>query len=577
MTHTPTVPLDAPSQLPLPPAHWHRHTTVVVVGSGAAGLSAALHLGAAGIDTAVLTRAGVTTSATDWAQGGLAAVWDPGDTIESHVADTLRAGAGACDEPAVRILVREAPLAIERLIDLGARFDRDASGAHDLHLEGGHSARRILHAGGDRSGHEVQATLARALHAMTRRSPGPHAHSPGLHLHDHTRVVDVLTDAHGHACGVRVVDSRGRVGEWHAEAVVLAAGGSGQAWSLTSNPAVATGDGLAMARRAGAAVRDVEFMQFHPTVLHRAPGAPLVGDRDVLVSEAVRGEGAVLRGPHGEPVMQGVHPLADLAPRDVVAATMFAHMQATGASHLDLDARHLGRTGWQEKFPAIWSMLTARGIDPARVPIPVRPGAHYHCGGVAADMDGRTTVAGLYAIGEVAGTGVHGANRLASNSVTEALVGGDRCGALLADLLGGTHAPHAIRVPRERPAQAWIDPACRVALQQAMDHGVGVLRTDEGLAGALAVLAGLPRIGADTPSGESGDSADHVHDLLDVTSMATVGTLVATAARARTESRGCHRRADYPHPHDIRSHHAQDRTAPPPIERTPHHAVPAVA
>jgi aspartate oxidase len=357
------------------------------------------------------------------------------------------------------------------------------------------------------------------------------------------RAVDVLVDPTGAACGVRVRQADGTVGEWLASAVVLASGGIGQVWPLSTNPAGATGDGIAMAHRAGALLRDMEYVQFHPTVLWIDPADRVPGDRGVLVSEAVRGEGAVLVDHRGRRVMEGMHPRGDLAPRDVVSATMQAHLARTGHDHLLLDARHLGEAGWRERFPSILAMLRERGIDPVSEPIPVRPGAHYLCGGVAADLDGRTSVPGLYAVGEVAATGVQGANRLASNSVTEALVAGDRVGALLASISGQHRPPARTYVDTAEPVRP-VDPAGRDALRMIMDRGVEVSRTGTALAGALEALDGL-----EATTGRLDD------EVLDMTSMHTVARLVATAALARTESRGCHRRADHPDAVEAWRHH----------------------
>lgn len=507
------------TQLRTPAAAWRRRTGVVIVGSGAAGLSAALHLADADVPAVLLTRAGLSDGSTNLAQGGLAAVWDADDTPADHIADTLVAGAGLCDADAVRDLVAGAPEAIRRLIALGASFDRDETGDYDLHLEGGHHKRRILHAGGDASGAEVVATLGRAL---------GRAASGSVQVVEGMRAVDVLLDAAGAACGVRVRQEDGTIGEFLADAVVLAAGGVGQLWPFTTNPGVATGDGLAMAYRAGAALRDVEFVQFHPTLL-AAPRLP-EDDRDALISEAVRGEGAFLVDHAGVRVMEGVHPLADLAPRDVVSAAMAAHLARTGEPHLFLDARHFGAEAWASKFPTILGLCRAHGVDPVTELIPVHPGAHYLCGGVLADLDGRTTVPGLYAVGEVAGTGVQGANRLASNSVTEALVAGDRVGALLAA------APRRTpRVPLQRAAVGFSDPAGLPALRRIMDAHVGVLREEGGLRVALDELGRLP-----LSEGPLDDAT------LDATNLHTVAELITTAALARTESRGCHRRSDYP-------------------------------
>lgn len=530
-------------QLPLPPAAWRRRTGVVIVGSGAAGLAAAVHLADAGVPALLLTRAGLGDGATALAQGGLAAVWDADDSVAEHVSDTLVAGAGLCDPVAVRELVEGAPKAIRRLIALGARFDRDAAGDYDLHLEGGHGRRRILHAGGDASGAEVVATLTRAL----RRA----AASGSVDIVERMRAVDVLLDGSGAACGISVRQDDGTIGEFLADAVVLAVGGVGQLWGFTTNPGVATGDGLAMAYRAGAALRDVEFVQFHPTLLAVPRGDS--DDRDVLVSEAVRGEGAFLVDHAGRRVMAGVHPLADLAPRDVVASAMAAHMARTGEPHLFLDARGFGAEVWAEKFPTILGLCRDRGVDPVTELIPVHPGGHYLCGGVAADLDGRTTVPGLYAVGEVAATGVQGANRLASNSVTEALVAGDRVGESVARQVRVNHpwitrtspAPHIRTPPRlvVRQTAPLVDPAGLAALRATMDAHVGVLRTESGLTQALDDLRVLRSLNS---SGSLSLSKGLDDPTLDMTNLLTVAELVTTAALARTESRGCHRRADHP-------------------------------
>ncbi|RNE49058.1 L-aspartate oxidase [Corynebacterium alimapuense] len=505
---------------------WRRETSVIIIGSGAAGLAAAVRLADAQVPAVVLTRATEPgESATDWAQGGLAAVFDAEDSANSHVVDTLIAGAGLCEPAAVRTLVDAAPQVIGRLIELGADFDRTIDGVgFDLHLEGGHSARRILHARGDGSGHEVEKTLVDTLRSRLDRS------GCSVRLRTGLRAIDVLTDVHGHAAGIRVRDSAGHIGELLAPSVVLATGGAGQAWTLTSNPSVATGDGLAMAWRAGAVLRDLEFVQFHPTVLH----VPRSGGRDVLVSEAVRGEGAILIDHAGEPVMAGVHPLADLAPRDVVASTMYARMLASGEDCLLLDARHFGQQMWETKFPGILQLLRERGVDPVVDPIPVRPGAHYFCGGVAADMDGVTGVPGLYAIGEVASTGVQGANRLASNSMPEALVMGDRLGGKLANF-----GPGPSPVPITRPTSPIIASSARAQINEIMDVKVGVLRDAGRLGEAINELAELPVVSEADPG-----ACDE--DCLDATALATVGSLIARAALERTESRGAHRRADYP-------------------------------
>ena len=494
------------------PVAWTRRTRVVVVGTGAAGLSALLHLAAAGVDCIAVTRGEPTDSATAWAQGGLAAVWDSADSLASHVEDTLMAGAGLCDPAAVADLVASAPGAIRRLAALGAEFDRGPGGGYSLHLEGGHSHRRILHAD-DATGAEVERALWAALSGALGR----------VDVLEHTRLVDVLTDADGAACGVRVLGDDG-VGEVLADAVVLATGGLGQLWPVTSNPSVATADGLAAALRAGAEVRDVEFVQFHPTVL----ADDAAECRGVLISEAVRGEGALLVDGSGRRIMAGLHPMGELAPRDVVSAAIMAHLEATGERSAWLDGTSFGAEKWQRSFPGILALCRGRGIDPVTQPIPVLPAAHYSCGGVAADLWGRTSVPGLYAVGEVAATGVQGANRLASNSLTEALVAGDRVGRLLTGPLPRAGSPVARGV-----AQA-ADPSRLPALKRAMQRHAFVSRTADGLAGLARDLPGAPGFGALS------------HSALTATNLGAAASVIAAAAALRTESRGCHRRADFP-------------------------------
>ena len=515
---TPAEPRVSPA-LPLPAATWREDTDVVVVGTGAAGLMTAVALADAGRAVTVVTKGALGDGSTAWAQGGLAAVLDTDDDAELHVDDTLVAGAGLCDEHAVRTLVAEAPAAITELQALGARLDLAPGGRPALTREGGHSRDRIVHAGGDASGAEVTRTLAGAL--RTR----------GIRVLEHTAALDALRTADGAVVGLRVarVDGTALVdhGELRARAVVLATGGYGQVYAAASAPAGTTGDGLALALRAGAEVADVEMVQFHPTVLWTRPDA--VGQQ-ALISEAVRGEGAVLVDGSGRRIMVGAHPLADLAPRDVVSATIAAHLTATGDQHVWIDATALGADFLARRFPGIVRACRGAGFDLTNEPVPVAPAAHYTCGGVRADLDGRTGVPGLYAVGEVACTGVHGANRLASNSITEGLVAARRCAQLLATGLPGAAEPVA---PTGVPAA--IAPAARTAVTTAMTRFAGVLRSGDGLRRLSATLAGVAR-------------TDQPLDLpaLEATALHTVATLVGVAALARTESRGAHRRSDAP-------------------------------
>jgi L-aspartate oxidase len=511
--------------LPAAEPRFEARAGVVVVGTGAAGMSAALEAAAGGTDVLVVSKASVGGGSTPWAQGGLAAVLDPGDSSALHVLDTATAGAGLCDAGAVETLVGAAPAEVARLRRLGARFDRGPLG-----LEGGHSRRRIVHAGGDASGAEVHRALSGALRdaVATRR----------LRLWEGTVALDLVLDGEAAVAGLRIGRVRGDgsldIGVIRTAAVVVASGGFGQAYATTTNPEGVTGDGVALAARAGAEIADVEFVQFHPTVLWRPDGR----GRRALITEALRGAGATLVDAHGRSVMAGAHPLGDLAPRDVVAATMQRHM-ATGdgpPTHLWLDATSVGARQLEEEFPTVTAACRAAGTDPATEPIPVAPGAHYACGGVRADMDGTTSIPGLYAVGEVAATGVHGANRLASNSLTESLATGRRAGRDLGAGRRSQGAPPELLAP---PAGAGVAPSGRGALADAMSRHAGVLRHGEGLEHLLELLAEAP-------------AASGALDLetVEATNLHTVSTLVGVAALARTESRGCHRRRDFPRSDD---------------------------
>src|SRR3954453_2887632 len=412
--------MRVPSRLPPPLPGWSETTDVVVVGSGVAGLTAALHLREAGLHVTVVTKVNIDDGSTRWAQGGIAAVLAPYDTPEAHAQDTLVAGVGLCDPAAVDVLVREGPTRVRELIRWGAEFDRNNDGSLMLPREGGHHANRIIHAGGAATGAEVQ----RALHAAVHRDPW-------IRLIEHALVLDLLTDASGRACGVTLhvlgEGAEDGVGAVRARAVVLATGGMGQIFAATTNPIVSTGDGVALGLRAGAVVTDLEFVQFHPTALYHGPGAR---GQQPLVSEALRGEGAVLLDGAGKRFMLEVHPMHELAPRDVVAKAITRVQLRDGVPNVWLDARFV--PDLVDRFPTIVASCRAAGIDPVTQLIPVTPAAHYASGGLATDLSGRTTVPGLYACGEVACTGVHGANRLASNSLLEGLVFAARIGDSLA-------------------------------------------------------------------------------------------------------------------------------------------------
>ena len=509
------------SRLLAPAPGWTTTTVVVVVGSGVAGLTAALHATAAG-DVLLVTQVLVDDGSTRWAQGGVAAALGPDDSPEDHLEDTLVAGVGLCDVEAVRVLTTEGPARLRELMDLGAAFDRDPSGELSLTREGGHHRDRIVHAGGDATGAEVQRALVAAVKAH-----------PRIRLVEHALVLDLLRTADGRAAGVTLhVLNEGAddgVGAVHARAVVLATGGMGQVFSSTTNPSVSTGDGVALALRAGAAVADLEFVQFHPTSLYL--GAGLAGQQP-LVSEAMRGEGAFLVDAAGRRVISTQdHPLADLAPRDVVAKAITRRMLELDVPHVYLDARHLGEELLLRRFPTIVARCREAGIDPVTEPVPVAPAAHYASGGVRTDLDGHTDVPGLYACGEVACTGVHGANRLASNSLLEGLVFAARIGAALQRDLPPQGVPvAALGDP------VLLDASVRLEIGRTMTEGAGVLRSAHSLASTAKALDDLGSRASTTPGPAAWEATD----------LHLVATALVAAATLREETRGAHWREDHP-------------------------------
>jgi L-aspartate oxidase len=500
---------------------WSETTDVLVVGSGIAGLTAALHLREQGLHVTVVTKVNIDDGSTRWAQGGIAAVLDPLDTPRAHANDTEIAGVGLCDPAAVRVLVEEGPARVRELIRMGAEFDRNPDGSLMLTREGGHRADRIVHAGGDATGAEVQ----RALHQAVRRDPW-------IRLVEHALVLDLLRAADGRACGLTLhvlgEGSEDGVGAILARAVVLATGGMGQIYSSTTNPSVSTGDGVALALRAGATVTDVEFVQFHPTSF---VSAGVTSVQRPLISEALRGEGAHLVDEAGKRFMVGQHELAELAPRDVVAKGIHRVLLSTGTDHVYLDARHLGGEFLEHRFPTILASTRAAGVDPATDLIPVAPAAHYASGGVRTDLAGRTSIPGLYACGEVACTGVHGANRLASNSLLEGLVFAKRIAGDIARDLPPQADPAA-----PLPTPGWVvDPAIRADLQRTMTRGAGVLRSADSLTTAAGELSRL-----------AGSEANPRNAAWEATNLLTVASALVASARTRRETRGCHWREDYP-------------------------------
>lgn len=520
-----------------------RRVRVLVVGSGIAGLVAALHADAAGCAVTLVTKDVLEHANTRYAQGGIAGVMFDDDSAAAHERDTLAAGAGLCDPAAVRVLVEEGPARIRELIDIGVAFDRAADGAFVKGLEAAHSYPRVLHAGGDATGSAIE----KALVARVRTG--------AIRVVEHAFLVDLVRDAEGAVTGVDLliaVEASGlhppRRERVRAEAVVLATGGAGRLYAHTTNPPVATGDGIAAALRAGAAVADLEFVQFHPTVLPGRTGATDATADPFLVSEAVRGEGAVLRDDRGHRFMLDVHPDAELAPRDVVARAIAEVMAGQDGRPALLDATMLGAgegasgtaAFLARRFPTIDRAVRARGWAWDREPIPVTPAAHYLMGGVTTDLHGRTTVPGLYAVGEVARTGVHGANRLASNSLLEGAVFGARAGdAVAADVAGGWPVSSTITLPSGPPASAdpTAPPFSRAALQDLLWADAGLVRDAAGLAHAAGILAAWRSAARPAPTTEAAYEDEN---------LLQVATALVAAAAARRESVGAHARRDRP-------------------------------
>jgi L-aspartate oxidase len=508
---------------------FHRFTDVLVIGAGIAGLRAALEV-TPHLNVLVVTKDRITESNSSYAQGGIAGVLSPEDRFENHVEDTLVAGDGLCDRDVVEMVVREAPAEIEQLVKWGTKFDEE-NGHLALTREGGHSHRRIVHALGDATGFEV-------MRAIIERARS----TPNITLYDDTFTIDLLT--HGGECRGAIVwhPTFGKLLLW-AKQTILASGGCGMVYRETTNPPVATGDGMAAAFRAGAELRDMEFMQFHPTVLYVA------GSARYLISEAVRGEGAYLRDVKGERFMPKEDPRAELAPRDVVARAIFRIMEATQHPNVYLDLSHLDPAMVHMRFPGIARMCRGFGLDITRDRIPVRPGAHYMVGGVAVDKSGRTTLPGLWAAGEVASSGLHGANRLASNSLIEGLVYGTRCAR------GATEAirtmpttlaapPLLFRVGADQSGDQLDVADLTNSLRSLMVRNMGIVRKESRLLEAKQDVDfwcryALGREFPDKPGWE-------LQNLL------TVARLMIDMALARDESRGTHFRSDFPGRDDSR-------------------------
>jgi L-aspartate oxidase len=501
----------------------------LVLGSGIAGLTFALDVAAAG-SVALITKKDRRESNTNWAQGGIAGVMAPDDTFDLHIEDTLVAGAGLCHRDAVEVLVREGPDRIRELIDFGTNFTREADGDLALTREGGHSRRRIAYSQ-DLTGREVERALVAQIHEH-----------PSICVFEHHIGIDFAKSPSDSAliCGVYVLDTaEGTIDTFLARrAVMLATGGCGHVYTHTTNPTIATGDGIAMAFRAGAQVANMEFIQFHPTTLYH-PAA-----RSFLISEAVRGEGGILRDAHGRAFMEDYDPRGNLAPRDIVARAIDAECKKQSAPCMFLDITHVPAHEIKERFPNIYARCLSYGIDMTREPIPVVPAAHYSCGGVVTDLYGRTSLPRLFASGEVTCTGVHGANRLASNSLLEGLVFSNRAARLFLD--GADNTPDGLDgVPPFRPYQGRVriaeTDALRSRIQNAMTRFVGIVRTDERLIQAESALTVIA------------DEVDMLYatcrpteDLLELRNLCLVAQLIIRSAQQRKESRGLHYNADTP-------------------------------
>jgi L-aspartate oxidase len=505
----------------------HGNHDVLIIGGGVAGLVLALEI-ADRRRVTLLRPASDDQGASRWAQGGIAAVLSPGDDFDAHVADTLVAGDGLCDEAAVRFTVEQGPAAIQWLLSLGVPFTPDTSpdAGYPYHLtrEGGHGARRIIHAA-DATGLAVMETLQAHVAAH-----------PAIRVKDDLTAIGLIADTAGHCRGARCLDTEGRLHELLAADTVLATGGASGLYRHTTSPHPASGEGMLMAAELGAELMNLEFQQFHPTCLYDPEGSPF------LISEAVRGEGGRLLNVRGERFMPALDPRAELAPRDIVARAIDAEMQRTGSDHVLLDIRHLGEAAIRHHFPTIHAHCATRGLDITRSPIPVVPAAHYSCGGLATDLSGATTVPRLHAIGEVACTGLHGANRMASNSLLECLVFARSCAAALAGT--GAAVSSAALLPYaggSEPVDRQALAEMRDTLRKLMSARVAIVRRDAGLALAAEELAGLQR--ELEPLVESAAPTVALASLWQALRLAR---LTVASARARRESRGLHYNPDCP-------------------------------
>jgi L-aspartate oxidase len=514
-------------------------TDVLVIGGGVAGLRAAIAAADSGADVLLLTKDTIDESNTWYAQGGIAAVLQPADSYESHVSDTEKGGAGLCDHAAVEIVVKEGPQRVLELLQWGANFDKDPAKAHGLAftLEGGHSFARILHAYGDSTGRELAQTLIKTVRARENIS-----------LSENTFAIDLLTAEGDGKSPMRCVGVlaivRGQVNVIWAKSVVLASGGAGQLYRESTNPKIATADGHAMAYRAGATLQDMEMVQFHPTTLY------IAGASRALITEAVRGEGAHLVDRHGHRFMKDYHEMGELAPRDVVSRAIVEQIRKTHYTHVYLDVRHLPSREFRERFPQLAKLVDQFDIDPAKDLIPIHPAAHYMIGGVDVDLSGRSSLAGLWAVGEASCTGLHGANRLGSNSLLEGLAFGARAGvdaAGCARELNGFKFPQNLehRIPRSTKTELDIIDV-KSSLRSVMWRNVGIERSGDRLVETREIIGFWSRYVMDKVFDPATLDLPTATQGWEVQNMLTVCALITQAAYTRTESRGAHFRMDYP-------------------------------
>jgi L-aspartate oxidase len=515
-------------------------TDVLVIGGGVAGLRAAIAAADAGAEVLLLTKDTIAESNTWYAQGGIAAVLQPLDSYESHIADTEKGGAGLCDDKAVRIVIEEGPKRVLELLEWGANFDKKPGNPHDLAftLEGGHSFARIIHAYGDATGKELAQTLIRTVRAREN-----------IRISETSFVIDLITDdergtvslSSSRCIGaIALIDSQVHI-IW-AKRSILASGGAGQLYRESTNPRIATADGHAMAYRAGATLQDMEMVQFHPTTLYVA------GASRALITEAVRGEGAYLVDRNGYRFMADYHPSKELAPRDVVSRAIVDQIRKTHFTHVYLDVRHLPREQFLERFPQLAKLLEQFEIDPSKDLIPIHPAAHYMIGGVDADDYGRSSLAGLYAVGEAGCSGLHGANRLGSNSLLEGLAFGARAGADAARGAKENQIKFPLRLEHKIPPSTKTEldiTDVKSSLRSVMWRNVGIERDGQRLEETREIIAFWARYVMDKVFNPN-DLGETAVAGWEIQNMLTVSALIATAAQSRTESRGCHYRLDYP-------------------------------